>query len=124
MYPIQEDKLNINKNIPSDALCCFPFTTAYLNVDDEGILFGLNKNNNIPIILDPYKFANYNGLILGTSGGGKSVTAKLFILRNILRGVKTIVIDPQGEYLDVTKANGGQIVEIHRDSDTIINPLI
>lgn len=123
LYPIQEDKLNINRNIPSDALAaCFPFTTAYLNVDDEGILFGLNKNNNIPIILDPYKFANYNGLILGTSGGGKSVTAKLFILRNILRGVKTIVIDPQGEYLDVTKANGGQIVEIHRDSDTIINP--
>jgi conjugal transfer ATP-binding protein TraC len=123
LYPIQEDKLNINRNIPSDALAaCFPFTTAYLNVDDEGILFGLNKNNNIPIILDPYKFANYNGLILGTSGGGKSVTAKLFILRNILRGVKTIVIDPQGEYLDVTKANGGQIVEIHRDSKTIINP--
>ena len=123
LYPIQEDKLNINRNIPSDALAaCFPFTTAYLNVDDEGILFGLNKNNNIPIILDPYKFTNYNGLILGTSGGGKSVTAKLFILRNILRGVKTIVIDPQGEYLDVTKANGGQIVEIHRDSETIINP--
>ena len=123
LYPIQEDKLNINRNIPSDALAaCFPFTTAYLNIDDEGILFGLNKNNNIPIILDPYKFANYNGLILGTSGGGKSVTAKLFILRNILRGVKTIVIDPQGEYLDLTKANGGQIVEIHRDSETIINP--
>jgi conjugal transfer ATP-binding protein TraC len=123
LYPIQEDKLNINRNIPSDALAaCFPFTTAYLDIDDEGILFGLNKNNNIPIILDPYKFANYNGLILGTSGGGKSVTAKLFILRNILRGVKTIVIDPQGEYLDLTKANNGQIVEIHRDSKTIINP--
>lgn len=123
LYPIQEDKLNIDRNIPSDALAaCFPFTTAYLNIDEQGILFGLNKNNNIPIILDPYKFANYNGLILGTSGGGKSVTSKLFILRNILRGVKTIVVDPQGEYLEITKANNGQIVEIHRDSETIINP--
>ncbi|MCX6803204.1 MAG: hypothetical protein NTY48_01385, partial [Candidatus Diapherotrites archaeon] len=52
LYPIQEDKLNINRNIPSDALAaCFPFTTAYLNIDQEGILFGLNKLNNIPIIL-------------------------------------------------------------------------
>jgi len=123
VYPIQEDKLNINRNIPSDALAaCFPFTTAYLNIDSEGILFGLNKNNNIPIILDPFTFANYNGLILGTSGGGKSVTAKLFILRNVLRGVKTVIIDPQGEYLELTKAHGGQLVELHRDSDTIINP--
>jgi hypothetical protein len=123
LYPIQEDKLNIDRNIPSDALAaCFPFTTAYLNIDQQGILFGLNKINNIPIILDPFSFANYNGLILGTSGGGKSVTAKLFILRNVLRGVKTIMIDPQGEYVDLTKAYNGQLVEIHRDSDSIINP--
>src|SRR3989344_2093920 len=123
IYPIQEDKLNANRNIPSDALAaCFPFTTAYLNIDTDGILFGLNKNNNIPIILDPYKFANYNGLILGTSGGGKSVTAKLFILRNLMRGVKTMIIDPQGEYTELTKAYSGQIVDLNRNSDTIINP--
>lgn len=123
VYPIQEDKLKAERNIPSDALAaCFPFTTAYLNLDSEGILFGLNKNNNIPIILDPFRFANYNGLILGTSGGGKSVTAKLFILRNLLRGVKTIIIDPQGEYAELTQGHGGQLIEIHRDSETIINP--
>jgi hypothetical protein len=80
----------------------------------------LNKINNIPIIPDPFSFANYNGLILGTSGGGKSVTAKLFILRNILRGVKTIMIDPQGEYVDLTKTYNGQLVEIHRESNSII----
>lgn len=123
IFPIQEDKLKITRNIPSDALsACFPFTTAFLNLDSEGILFGLNKANNIPIILDPYSFANYNGLILGTSGGGKSVTAKLFILRNQLRGVKTMIIDPQGEYVELTQKYNGQVVEISRESDTIINP--
>ncbi len=123
IYPIQEDRLKVTRNMPSDALsACFPFTTAYLNLDNDGILFGVNKTNNIPIILDPYSFANYNGLILGTSGGGKSVTAKLFILRNQLRGVKTMIIDPQGEYVDLTKQYNGQIVEISRNSKTIINP--
>ncbi len=123
IFPIQEDKLKITRNIPSDALsACFPFTTAFLNLDNEGILFGLNKANNIPIILDPYHFANYNGLILGTSGSGKSVTAKLFILRNLLRGVKTMIIDPQGEYVELTQKYNGQVVEISRESETIINP--
>ncbi len=124
VYPIQEDRLKAERNIPSDALAaCFPFTTAYLNLDMDGILFGLNKNNNIPIILDPFKFANYNGLILGTSGGGKSVTAKLFILRNLLRGVKTIIIDPQGEYAALTEKHSGQLISLGRESDTTINPL-
>src|SRR3989344_1436777 len=123
VYPIQKDGLKETRNIPGGALAaCFPFTTAFLNLDTDGILFGLNKNNSIPIILDPFKFANYNGLILGTSGGGKSVTAKLFILRNLLRGVKTIIIDPQGEYAELTTNHNGQLIEIHRDSDTIINP--
>lgn len=123
IFPIQEDKLKMTRNIPSDALsACFPFTTAFLNLDEDGILFGLNKSNNIPIILDPYKFANYNGLILGTSGGGKSVTAKLFILRNQMRGVKTMIIDPQGEYVELTRNYEGQVIEISRNSKTIINP--
>ncbi len=123
IYPIQKDELKITRNITSNALsACFPFTTAYLDLDSKGIMFGLNKNNNIPIILDTYKFANYNGLILGTSGAGKSFATKLFILRNQLNGVKTMIIDPQGEYTELTEKHSGQIIKISRNSETIINP--
>ncbi len=123
VYPIQEDRLSISRNMPGDALsACFPFTTAFLNIDMDGILFGVNANNNIPIIIDPFRLPNYNGLILGTSGGGKSVAAKLFILRSRMCGVKTFIIDPQGEYTSLAKESGGMVVEIGRGSSFSINP--
>ncbi|MFH1224191.1 MAG: DUF87 domain-containing protein [Candidatus Diapherotrites archaeon] len=123
VIPLQRDRLNVTRNITSHALgACFPFTSAFLNMDEEGIMVGLNKENNIPIIINPYGLTNYNGLILGTSGGGKSFYCKLFILRNLLKGVKVNIIDPQGEYTDVVKTYNGQVVKISRESETIINP--
>ncbi len=124
ILPIMNNKLNKTRTIPSGALAaCFPFTSSFMNIDNEGIVFGVNADNQIPLVLDPYSFANYNGLILGTSGGGKSFATKLLITRNLMNGVKVMVIDPQGEYNDLVKNYEGQIVEISRDSDSIINPL-
>ena len=124
IIPICTDKLRVQQNIPSNALsACFPFTTSFLKLQEGGIMFGLNKDNNIPIIIDPYQLQNYNGLILGSSGSGKSFGVKLNILRRLMRGVKTFIIDPQGEYVELCKTYGGQLVEISQDSDTIINPL-
>ncbi|MDO8428328.1 MAG: DUF87 domain-containing protein [Candidatus Diapherotrites archaeon] len=124
VLPLAQDKLKMKRNISSSALAaCFPFTTAFLNAQEKGIMFGVNYTNNIPIILNPYTFANYNGLVLGSSGSGKSFFVKLYILRNLLNETKTFVIDPQGEYLELTNAYKGQIIEISRNSNTIINPL-
>ncbi len=116
VFPTFNDKLRIYRNIPSNALAaCFPFTSSFLKIDPDGVLLGLNKDNNIPIIMDVYKLPNYNGLVLGTSGGGKSYAVKLYILRNFMKGVKTIVIDPQGEYSSLIKDLRGQIVEMSRE---------
>ncbi|MFH1391523.1 MAG: ATP-binding protein [Candidatus Diapherotrites archaeon] len=124
IIPIGTDKLRVQQNIPSNALsACFPFTTSFLKLQEGGIMFGLNKDNNIPIIIDPYQLQNYNGLILGSSGSGKSFGVKLNILRRLMMNVKTFIIDPQGEYVELCKTYGGQLVEISQDSDTIINPL-
>ncbi|MBU1929931.1 DUF87 domain-containing protein, partial [Candidatus Micrarchaeota archaeon] len=123
VLPLQKNKLNLSRNIPSNALAaCFPFTSSFLNIQEEGVMFGLNYTNNIPIILDPYQFTNYNGLVLGSSGAGKSFFVKLYILRNLLNNVKTLIIDPQGEYIELTKTYDGQLIEISRESNTIINP--
>jgi len=121
--PIQKDLLKINRNITSSALAaCFPFTTSFLNIDEEGILFGANAVNKIPVIINPFGLANYNGLILGTSGGGKSVLAKLLILRSQFIGAKVMIIDPQGEYSALASKYGGEVVEISAKSGKAINP--
>src|SRR3989344_2056961 len=124
IIPIGQDKLRVQRNIPSNALsACFPFTSSFLNLDNEGIMFGVNESNNIPIVLNQYNFTNYNGLVLGSSGSGKSFFVKLYIIRNLLKGMQTYIIDPQGEYTDLAQKYDGQVINISRDSDTIINPL-
>ncbi|MFC2174973.1 VirB4 family type IV secretion system protein [archaeon] len=126
MMPLCNDKLKVTRNIPTSALsACFPFTTSFLDIQETGVMMGINKDNNIPIIMDVYKkpFTNPNGLVLATSGAGKSYLIKLYIIRQILRGSKVIVIDPQSEYLDLTREYNGEIITISRKSKSMINPL-
>ncbi len=121
--PFGIDDLNIKRNIPTSALSAFfPFTSQFLQVDEKGVWLGLNKNN-IPIIKDIFSFSNPNGVIMASSGAGKSYMAKLFIARQLLNGTKVMVIDPQSEYVKLSETYGGQTITISKTSDTIINPL-
>jgi type IV secretory pathway VirB4 component len=121
--PIAENTLGEKRNITTAALSAFfPFTSSFFKFDKTGIWFGLNKNN-IPLIKDIFKLSNANGVCLATSGSGKSYMAKLFISRYLLNGTKVIVIDPQGEYVNLVKRFKGQRIDLSRTSETIINPL-
>ncbi|MBI4154897.1 ATP-binding protein [Candidatus Woesearchaeota archaeon] len=123
MLPYSSNEINYKRNITTDALSAFfPFTSKFLDIDNNGILLGLNKNN-IPIIKDIYNLGNSNGFILSSSGHGKSFYAKLFIMRQLMFKNKVIVIDPQNEYIKLAKKFNGQIINISNDSDTIINAL-
>lgn len=124
VIPLQNDKLRMERDIPSSALsACFPFTTSFLDIQDNGIIFGQNSINNVPVILDIFSFYNYNGLVLASSGSGKSYAVKLYILRNMMRNIQTFVVDPQDEYKAITDACDGQLIEISENSESIINPL-
>ncbi len=121
--PLARNELGIKRNITTKALSAFfPFTSQFLQMDDSGIWLGLNKNN-IPIIKDLFKLYNANGVVLASSGGGKSFFTKLMISRLLLNGTKVMVVDPQGEYIDLVKRFNGELITISRNSNTIINPL-
>ncbi len=120
--PLGMDELGEHRNIMTFALSAFfPFTSQFLQVDNSGIWLGMNKNN-IPIIKDIFKLPNPNGLVLAQSGGGKSYFCKLLITRYLLNGTKVMVIDPQGEYRAIVEKFNGQIIDLSRESETIINP--
>lgn len=123
VIPLGIDELGIKRNITTKGLSAFfPFTSQFLQIDESGILLGLNKNN-IPIIKDIFKLYNANGVILASSGGGKSYFTKLMISRLLLNDTTVMVIDPQAEYVDLIERFNGQLITISRESDTIINPL-
>ena len=123
MLPLARDSLKIKRNIHTTGLSAFfPFSSPFLDIDNDGILLGLNKNK-IPYIKDIFRLTNANGIILATSGAGKSYFTKLLISRQLLNGCDVLIIDPQGEYLGITKHYKGQTITISKDSKTIINPL-
>jgi len=123
MMPFAHNALDIKRNITTKALSAFyPFTSPFLTLEQRGVFLGLNKNK-IPIIKDIFSLTNANGTILATSGSGKSYFSKLLISRQLLSGTNVMIIDPQAEYIELTRKYKGQIVTISKDSETIINPL-
>jgi len=123
MLPLARNTLQIKRNIHTEGLSAFfPFSSPFLDIEPEGILLGLNKNK-IPYIKDIFKLTNANGIILATSGAGKSYFTKLLISRQFLNGCDVLIIDPQGEYLGITERYKGQTITISKSSQTIINPL-
>ncbi len=123
MMPFGKNYLGERRNVTTGALSAFfPFTSPFLTMELSGTLLGLNKNN-VPYIKDIFNLNNANGIVLATSGAGKSYFTKLLVSRQILNGTSVTVIDPQGEYTGLVQACNGEQISISRTSKTMINPL-
>ncbi len=72
---------------------------------------------------DDVKPPNYNMGLFGIPGSGKSLAMKLIIARN-LTGANMFfnIIDPEGEFVRLTKRLGGLNLNISEESDIVINP--
>jgi type IV secretory pathway VirB4 component len=99
----------------------FPFSSVDLSSND-GILYGINLQNNSLILFDRFSLQNANEVVFGTSGSGKSYYVKLEILRYLMMGVDVIVIDPENEYKRLAESVGGSFINISLGSPHHINP--
>ncbi len=101
----------------------FPFFTSEVG-HENGIPLGFNKQTGLPILYDNFSpnLTNYNMVIFGKSGAGKSVTIKTITARSaVLMGIESLAIDAEGEYGIVAEALGGVNVVLSPNSKTIIN---
>ncbi len=101
----------------------FPFVNADAGME-SGVPIGINKQTGLPLLFDNFStsLTNYNMIIFGKSGAGKSVTIKTIMARSaILMGVENLVLDAEGEYVVVADALRGINIDISPKSDTIIN---
>lgn len=118
--PFNVDHLKENRILQSTAVSyLMPFVSKQLS-DPEGIFMGVNAYSNSLVFIDPFTSRNNNVNIFGVSGAGKSVTSKVLMSRLYMRGVQIIVIDPEGEYVNLAKSLGGEIISFSRDNG--INP--
>jgi len=89
----------------------FPFFKKDM-LNEEGILLGKTNGNLCMIDLFDINNNNYNMCVFGSSGTGKSYFVKLMILRNAYKGIRQIIVDPEGEYVELVKSLGGRIYDV------------
>jgi len=120
--PIDEDRLNVHTSLNTEPVSSlFPFISFDLT-SNSGILYGINTHNNSLVLFDRFNLENANAVVFGKSGGGKSYTVKLEILRSLIFGTQVIILDPENEYKYLSDTVGGTTVKISINSDQHINP--
>lgn len=116
------------RNLDRNSLTAiFPHSSSKLN-HTGGMPIGVYGNEYIYFNNFDRKLTNYNVGIFGESGAGKGVFVKQLIGRGFMDGIeKVVIMDVEPEYVGLTYALGGVVVEIRSDSaaekGSRINPL-
>lgn len=120
--PLGLDKLYITRNMDTTSLATtFPFVTSELTMDN-GIMYGINMHNKSLVIFDRFQLENANTVVFAKAGAGKSYFVKLEVLRSLMLGTEIIVIDPEREYEELSKAVNGSYISFSQDRGSKMNP--
>lgn len=131
ILPIGKNYLDVKKIFLRDMTTSnlatqVPFTNVDLqSTSSRAIYYGQNQLSNNMITLDRKKDLNTgSGVVLGSSGSGKSVTVKgAEIIPTILKYPedRVIIVDPEDEYSDIGKEFGAQLIDVFPGSRTHLN---
>ncbi len=123
VLPLGHNDILIFKTLTTRAAAILvPFELQEMT-QKNGFYYGLNTVSNRLLLFNRKSGDNYNALILGRSGSGKSFKAKEEILSSVLgTNDDVIILDPQGEYTPFVKALGGEAINFSAGCGTHINP--
>lgn len=122
MLPHAVDSLYSKRQFTTGALSAtFPFLYP-VDSAKKGLFFGHERRTQNPIFIDFDAMSNKHFFVLGISGSGKSYTSKFLVMQQLLaQQGKVYILDPNGEYKGLTQKMGGEIIQLSKDSDSIIN---
>ena len=132
IYDKQDIEERIGTPIPSPTIAAmYPF--VFDSVKDPGLstLLGVDFSGGV-VLFNQFLYQmqkehnrnNANMIILGTSGSGKSTAAKLLLRSHIRNDYKLVLIDPEGEFEDMTRLYGGDFIDLGKGGEFgMINPL-
>lgn len=124
--PYGKNYLKIERMLNTRGAAAFvPFSVKEF-IQEKGHYYGLNAVSKQLIILNRLLAKSGNGVILGTTGSGKSFKAKELIAQLILNATEDdeiFVIDPENEYATLAHLLGGSVIRIAAGSSVHINPM-
>lgn len=123
--PLGFNAIPIQRSLTTAPIAAFmPFTTQELFQGGRATYYGLNSLSGNLILANRVYLKNPNGLILGTPGAGKSMAGKREMVDVFFKTLDDILVcDPEGEYIDLLRLLGGQIIKISANSQVHINPM-
>ncbi|VVC03592.1 AAA-like domain protein [Candidatus Burarchaeum australiense] len=99
----------------------FPFISP-ASTKRTGIMFAHEEETQNPLFVDFDSMSNKHFFVLGISGSGKSYTAKYLTIQHLLNEeARVYILDPNAEYGELAKNLNGEVVELSKGSDSIIN---
>lgn len=122
--PLCENRLFVDMLLTTESGSIFlPYTSQEL-FQKHGLPYGTNLMTKSIVMYSRLTGRNYNGLIFGESGTGKSFAAKMEMISAILRDSRNVVyvIDPEGEYSKVAQELHGEVINLAPGSKTFVNP--
>lgn len=132
IYSKQDIEDRIGTPIPAPTIAAmYPF--IFDSIKDPGLstLLGVDFSGGV-ILFNQFLYQikkehnrnNANLIILGTSGSGKSTAAKLMVRSHIRNNNQIVIIDPEGEFEEMTKMYGGDFIDLGKGGEFgMINPL-
>jgi len=103
----------------------YPFVSADMIETPGGIFLGINRLTGAPVIYDPWLRMNYNILIVGKSGSGKSFLSKMIISRLAakIRDLALFIIDPEAEYVRLGEILDTRVVNVTAEMNLGMDPV-
>lgn len=111
----------------------YPFASAtLLEIDGAGgVYMGVNEFDGTPVVYDYLRRTNYNMTVLGSSGSGKSVSAKVYLdnFRAMMRDkygenapLHVYILDLHGEYVALADYLGMDVVDLMARTEMGLDP--
>ena len=132
IFPKQDIEDRVGIPIPAPTIAAmYPFVFDRIKDPGSSTLLGVDFSGGVVLfnqflyqIKKEYNRNNANIIILGTSGSGKSTTAKLLLRTHIRNNCKIIAIDPEGELEEMAKIFNGDFIDLGKGGAFgLINPL-
>ena len=132
LFPKQDIEDRVGIPIPAPTIAAmYPFVFDSIKDPGSSTLLGVDFSGGVVLfnqflyqIKKEYNRNNANIIILGTSGSGKSTTAKLLLRTHIRNNCKIIAIDPEGELEEMAKIFNGDFIDLGKGGAFgLINPL-
>lgn len=121
--PLAPGELVRGRRMKTNNLVDFlPVYGPRLGDEHPKVIFGSRLGSLISY--DPFspELPNYNALVTGSSGSGKSFLNNCILAQELARGTRAFIIDIGGSYKKLTQALGGQYVEVNLSQEYSINP--